>query len=110
MDKDNKVFLGHIIDCIVNIEDYTKNFTANDFSNNRMIVDAVIRNLEIIGEAARNLADNFKSVNSHIPWRDIAGLRNILIHEYFGVDKEKVWKVIQKDLPSFKKEIELLLK
>jgi len=80
------------------------------FPNNRMIVDAVIRNLEIIGEAAINLADNFKSVNSHIPWRDIAGLRNILIHEYFGVDKEKVWKVIQKDLPSFKKEIELLLK
>jgi len=78
MDKDNKVFLGHIIDCIVNIEDYTKNFTANDFSNNRMIVDAVIRNLEIIGEAARNLADNFKSVNSHIPWRDIAGFKKYI--------------------------------
>lgn len=110
MDKDNKVFLGHIIDCIINIEDYTKGFIIDDFLGNRMVVDAVTRNLEIIGEAARNLSDDFKSINLYIPWRDIADFRNVLIHEYFGVDKEKVWQVVQNDIPELKKEIELLLK
>jgi len=92
MEKDNKIFLEHIFESINKIE------------------EAVVRNLEIIGEAARNLADSFKTANSHIAWRDITDFRNVLIHEYFGVNKDLVWQVIKKDLPKLKKEIKILLK
>lgn len=108
MEKDNQIFLGHILECINKIEKYVANIDERNFGGNSLVVDAVVRNLEIIGEAVRNLDDNFKSVNIHIPWRDIADLRNVLIHEYFGVDKEKVWMVIKKDLPELKQEIKIL--
>lgn len=110
MEKDNDVFLEHILESIEFIENYSARISGNEFFNSTEKQDAIIRRLEIIGEAARNLADNFKAVHAHIPWRDIADFRNVLIHEYFGVDKEKVWAVIKKDLPGFKKEIEFLLK
>ncbi|MDP3043606.1 MAG: DUF86 domain-containing protein [bacterium] len=110
MQKDPKIFLEHILESINKIEKYVKDIDESDFNNNFLVVDAVVRNLEIIGEAARNLDDNFKSANIHIPWRDIADFRNVLIHEYFGVDKEKIWLVIKKDLPELKKEIKILLK
>ena len=65
-----------------------------------MLVDAVIRNLEVIGEAARNVSDEVRSRYSEIPWRNMIGLRNILIHEYFGVDESIVWEVIKNNLPE----------
>lgn len=110
MEKDNQVFLEHILESIEFIENYVDGLGDDDFFNSTEKQDAIIRRLEIIGEAARNLADNFKTANAHIPWRDIADFRNVLIHEYFGVDKEKVWAVIKKDLPGLKKEIKALLK
>jgi uncharacterized protein with HEPN domain len=64
-----------------------------------------IRNLEIIGEAVKRLSDDFKSKNSEIPWRNVAGLRDVLIHDYMGVDLENVWNVVEQNLPSLKKVI-----
>ena len=110
MQKDNDIFLEHIMDAINNIEDYTRGFSQEDFIENHQTADAVIRNLEIIGEAVKNLTDDFKMAAVHIPWRDIADLRNVLIHEYFGVDKEKVWLMIKNDIPELKNEIDCLLK
>ncbi|MBI2459846.1 MAG: DUF86 domain-containing protein [Parcubacteria group bacterium] len=110
MEKDNNVFLEHILESIEFIENYTAGLSEENFFNSMEKQDAIIRRLEIIGEAARNLTDNFKAGQAHIPWRDIADFRNVLIHEYFGVDKEKVWAVVKKDLPGLKQEIEFLLK
>ena len=71
--------------------------------------DAVIRRLEIIGEAVKNLPADFKKKKSSIPWQNIAGMRDFLIHEYFGVDLDLVWQTVKKDLPEFKKQILKLL-
>ncbi len=110
MRKDPKVFLEHILDSIKAVEEYTKGIKKNEFYTDRKSIDAVVRNIEIIGEATNNLPKNFRKNTPHIPWKDIVNMRNILIHEYFGVDKERVWEVVRKDLSKLKKEIELLLK
>ncbi len=75
------------------------------FSKSTTIQDAVMRRLEIIGEAAKNIPDYFRKKNPQIPWREIAGLRDILIHEYFGVDMSLVWKIANKDIPKLKRQI-----
>lgn len=108
--KDPKIFLGHIIDSINAVGKYTKDISREEFYSNRQIIDAVVRNMEIIGEAAKNLPKNLRVNTPHIPWKMMTGMRDNLIHEYFGVDKEEVWKTIKEDLPPLKKEIERLLK
>jgi len=110
MRKDPKVFLKHILDSIATIEEYIKGVSEDKFYSNRQIIDAVVRNFEIIGEATKNLPKNLKANTPHIPWGKMAGMRNNLIHEYFGVDKQEIWKTIKEDLPDLKKEIEILLK
>ena len=103
--KDNKIYLEDIISSIKKIEKYINDISFEEFSDNEMIVDAVVRNLEIIGEAARNLEDDFKEINSHIPWRNMIGLRNIMIHEYFGIALNIIWKIVTDDIPRTKPEI-----
>lgn len=110
MRKDPKVFLGHILESIEAIEEYTADINKDKFLKTRQKVDAVTRRIEIIGEATKNLPADFKLNAPHIPWKKIAGMRDNLIHEYFGVNEDLVWKVVKKDLPELKKEIEILLK
>ncbi len=104
MDKD-KAFIEHILEAIGSIEKYTEDISKENFMSekNKMVQDAVIREFEIIGEAVRKLSETIKSRNPDLPWRDIAGMRNKLIHEYFGVDIAVVWKTIEADLPILKK-------
>lgn len=83
--------------------------TEVKFSRDVDTQDATLRRLEVIGEAVRNLPDSFKKKHSEIPWKKIAGLRDVLIHEYFGVDMELVWKIANKDIPKLKKQIKNLL-
>lgn len=109
MVKDTKIFLGHILESIKFIEDYIKGLSEEDFYNSMEKLDAVVKRLEIIGEAANNLPDDLKAAAVHVPWQDMIDMRNVLIHEYFGVNKEIVWKTINEDLPELKKEIETLL-
>jgi len=108
MKKDPNVFIGHILDSIHEIENYTKKLTKKEFSISKMAQDAVIRRIEIIGEAVKNLPNDFKTKHKKIPWRDIAGMRDILIHEYFGVNIEVVWKTIKEDIPLLKRQISSL--
>ena len=110
MGKDVKIFLQHILECIEAIEEYVSGMKRSDFYNSRPIIDAVVRRIEIIGEAAKNIPAGFRNKYIHIPWQNAIDMRNFLIHEYFGVDKKQVWDTIKKDLPGFKKEIEILLK
>ncbi len=110
MKKDPKIFLSHILESIKTIEKHTKKITKETFSKDITIQDAVIRRIEIIGEAVKNLPLNYKGKHSEIEWREIAGMRDKLIHEYFGVNLNVVWRTINKDIPQLKKQILELLK
>jgi len=105
MKKDPKIFIGHIIESIEDIEKYTKGQTKEKFAKAKMMQDAVIRKIEIIGEAVKNLPSPFRKKYHKIEWGDIAGMRDILVHEYFGVNISVVWKTVQEDIPKLKKQI-----
>lgn len=107
--KDNRAYLLHIQDSIKRIILYTRP-GKRAFLSDPKTQDAVIRNLEVIGEAAKNLAPGFKAKASGIPWKSMAGMRDKMIHEYFGVDLEIVWVVVHKELPRLLKQIESALK
>ena len=100
--KDSKLYIRDIIESMEKILDYTKGLDFDGFVENRMAYDAVIRNFEIIGEAARNIPDEIASKHPEIPWSDMVGMRNILIHSYLGIDDSIVWNTV-KLLPKYLK-------
>lgn len=104
----SSAILGDILTCINHIESYTIKLTFEDFSCNFMVVEACLYNIQIIGEAVNQLPDDVKGDNPHIPWALIKGMRNRLIHEYFGTDLSVVWNVIRNDLPGFEKELKAI--
>ena len=106
---DNAVFLKDILTCIAKIERYLQGYNFEKFQNNELVTDAVVRNVEIIGEAANNLTRDFRSKTPNIEWRKIISTRNRIIHGYATVDLEIIWNITQKDLPNLKTEIEKIL-
>jgi uncharacterized protein with HEPN domain len=106
--KDPTIYVRHIRDAIARIETYTAQGREAFFANT-MVQDAVIRNLEVIGEAVRSLPPDLQRRHPEIPWRSITALRNVLIHEYFGVDLEIAWRVVQRRLPALKCHIDTML-
>lgn len=110
MRKDPKVFLQHIHESIEEIERNLRHCAKEEFLSTIPLQDAVVRRLEIMGEAVKNLSPSFRKKQSGIRWKDIAGMRDVLIHGYFGVDYDLVWKICKKDVPVLKKQIAGLLK
>lgn len=108
MTKDPRVYLAHILECIQKIERFTADGKSR-FHRDDMVQDAVIRNLEIIGEAAKRIDEDYRAACPDIPWRALAGLRDVLIHQYEGVDIGRVWAIVEKDLPPLKQAIADLL-
>ena len=106
--NDDKVFLQNILECIVKIEKYTKN-GKEDFISSDLIQDAVNRNLEIIGEATKKVSQATIEQHQEIPWRQMTGLRDVLIHDYMGIDLYIVWNVVQNELPQLRIKIMALL-
>lgn len=109
MKKDDKVFLTHIYESILQIEKYVSNFSYEKFEKNIQLQDAVIRRLEVIGEATKNLTTEFRKKHSNIPWKLMAGTRDVISHEYFGIDFIMIWNILKKELPGIKKQILKLL-
>lgn len=106
--KSDRVYLLHIRDAIDRIHVYTAG-GKDAFFATPMRQDAVVRNLEIIGEAVKNLSDALKAMHQEIPWKRIAGMRDKLIHEYFGVNLELVWDIVADELPELKRCVESML-
>ena len=109
MKRDNTVYLHHILDAILYIESYTQDITEEEFMINHLIQDGVIRQLEIIGEAVKSLSDNIRSKYNNVPWQDVAGMRDVLIHHYFGVDLDEIWLTLKNDIPELKKNIQKIV-
>ncbi|MCX7000339.1 MAG: DUF86 domain-containing protein [Candidatus Sumerlaeota bacterium] len=99
-----------IIDSIFRIERYTKDITFQEFSSNEMILDAVIRNFIIIGEAARNIPQEITQSYPDIPWRLMGDLRNFVAHTYWGINLQTIWDTIQNDLPPLVPQLQAILK
>lgn len=109
MKKDDTVFLRHILDAVNWIEEYTHGMGYEGFKEAHLVQDGVIRQLEIIGEATRNLSKEFRDNHTDIPWKDMAGMRDKLIHQYFGVDIAAVWDTVTVDIPGLKGRVTKIL-
>lgn len=105
MPRDYKVYLDDILDSIKAIEEFSDGLSFKEFANDRRTFDAVVRNLEIIGEAVKGIPESARSINPDVQWRKIGALRDILAHEYFRVDKEIIWDIVKNKLPALKKAV-----
>jgi uncharacterized protein with HEPN domain len=109
MPRDYKVYIEDIVEAIRKIRFFTTDLSLQTFSSDVKTFDAVIRNLEIIGEAIKRVPEQIRSVYPDVEWKKIAGLRDILAHEYFGVDAEIIWDIIQNKLPVLEEQIKQML-
>jgi len=105
MKKDPLIFVQHILDSIEKIERFTKGVTKNKFLKDEKLQDAVVRRIEVIGEAVKNIPSIFRTKYPNIPWSNIAGMRDKLMHHYFGINLETIWNVVKENLPDLKKKI-----
>ena len=108
-DRDYIMFLEDIFESAKNIEEYTRGFSEIKFCSNEQVNDAVMRRFEIIGEATKHIPVKIKRKYPKIAWKKMAGMRNVLIHEYFGVNKDKLWKTIKEDIPDLKNKVAKIL-
>ncbi len=109
MQKDDNVYLHHILDAILRIESYLSGVSKEQFLENGLLQDGVVRQLEVIGEASRNLSDEFQESHPEVPWGEIVGLRNRIVHAYFKIDFKVAWDIARDDLPSLKKQVSRFL-
>lgn len=110
MRRDPKLFILDIIESIEAIEEFSLNISKDELFSSRLRRNAIIREIEIIGEAVKNLPESIKLKNKEIEWKKIAGMRDIITHRYFSIDMDAVWNAIKRDIPVLKKQIEKIKK
>lgn len=104
--RDPDLLVQDMLDSLRKIEFYTAGMDHSAFLGDAKTIDAVVRNLEVLGEAARQVPDDFASRHPDVPWRKVAGLRNRIVHDYFGLDLEIIWQIVRHDLPPLKARLE----
>lgn len=107
--KDDRVYLGHVLECATRIKAHVTG-GREALLRSTLVQDAVLRNLQTLAESTQRISEDRKSTNPSIPWRSLAGFRNILVHGYLGVDLEQVWRTVERELPVLRREIELMLR
>ena len=105
----DKHYLADIVEAIERILSYTQGLTYADFLANAMVQDAMLRNLQVIGEATKKLSDALSAAHPDVPWREMAGMRDKIVHDYFGINYQVVWDVVQRDLPGVLLQIRAML-
>ncbi|MBN1469264.1 MAG: DUF86 domain-containing protein [Fusobacteriaceae bacterium] len=106
--RDDFVYVSHIIESIVSIQSFVKNVSYDEFKNNDMMLSAVIRKFEIMGEATSNISEDLKKKATHIEWQIVKNFRNHLIHQYFGVDVQTVWDAINENIEPLREKLIVL--
>ncbi len=109
MPRDYRVFLDDILEASGKVLGYTAGFSYEQFAADQKTVEAVVWNLQIIGEATKNIPEEIRSHYPEVPWRDMAGLRDIIVHQYFGIKLDVIWKIIQNDLPRVRDSVQRIL-
>ncbi|HXJ92168.1 MAG TPA: DUF86 domain-containing protein [Terriglobia bacterium] len=109
MPRDYKVYAEDILESIRRIHEYTRGLSLDGLKKDLRTLDAVVRNLEVIGEAARNIPDQVRIAHSAVDWKNVIGLRNILAHEYFGIDADIIWDIIQNKLAGLRESVQRIL-
>lgn len=109
MKKDPKIFLRHILESIKKIEEFTRGVSRDEFFDLIQVQDAVIRRIEIIGEATKNLPEKFRQKHKDVPWSELARTRDKLIHGYFGIDLDLTFDIVRRDLPKLKEKVSKIL-
>ncbi len=104
--RDDSVYVAHIREAIHRVQSYIRGLTKEAFLETPLVQDAVIRQLQIIGEAAKRLSSDYRARTSDVPWSDITGMREKLVHDYMGVDLEAVWETVVRDLPELREWLE----
>ena len=107
--KADGLYLTQILECITHIESYTSGGRSS-FMETRMIQDATVRNFEVMGEATKRVSQALRDANPAVRWKDVAGLRDVLIHDYEGVDLDEVWNIVQRDMPVLKQQLAEILR
>ena len=107
--KDDRLYLIHISECIERIESYIAGIGKQEFFDSTLLQDAVIRNLQTLAESTQRLSEDTKEREAGIDWFKIAGFRNVLVHDYLGIEIERVWNILEKDLPVLKEAVKSML-
>lgn len=108
--RDYRLYLDDMLEAVKRIEKYTKSLILEKLKKDDLVLDGIVRNLEIIGEAAKNIPAQVKEKHPEIEWKKMSGLRDILAHEYFGIDLEVVWDIVKNKLPILKMQVNRILK
>ncbi len=110
MKKDDRIYLDHILECFSKVIQYLEEVAYEDFLADEEKQDAIIRKIEVSGEATKRLSEELKDKYPHVPWRAIAGMRDKLIHDYIDVDLDTVWETATKDIPNLLHDLESIIK